>query len=422
MKTRFPIMVAALLFVSILMIPTPTPNTLSAQTEAARSGELAILSLDANILRYDLATNTATAVTTDGDAVTRGYNWPTWSTDGRLAYFGYSTVAGDAYGLAVFVQEQDGTVRRALTSDVDIFTYAYWSPADCLVGVDCRDLALLYTAGNGQLALRNIRDDAGKFSVSEISSGGPHYWDWSPDGQQMFWARYGQELSLYSAQTGEITTILEREQGFGRAVDWSPIDDRLLSAIRGISGTQLAILDGDATTIIDSGFRAGVSAAWSPDGAQIAYLNEQSGTLAVIASAATTAPITLDDTVLAFWWSPDATKLAYIQLIFEGDDGPVAGRVRQTDEASLLWKVYDMDSGTTTIGPDFLPTDSMIYYLNFFDQFSRSHRLWSPDSRFITYGEALPDGRRLVQLFDTSRNRPQAETVREGRIGIFAYE
>jgi len=387
--------------------------------------ELAIVTTEGNIVRVDLATATESPVTTDANTTERRYTWPTWSTDGRLAFFGFSTQPTDAYTLGIFVQGADGTVRRVLSSNEDIFTYAYWSPADCNAGPDCRDLAVLYTAANRELATVNIRD-ADEFSITQLSIGGPHYWDWSPDGQQLFQSRFGRELSVYDAERGEVTTQFDRTPGFGRAVDWSPVDDRLLAPIQAPGGTALAILNGEDVTLIDSGFPAGVSAAWSPNAERIAYLNEFNGGLNLIGidgSSVEDDPTRLAEEVIAFWWSPDGRQLAYLRVeAVEAFDGPIAGRLQQ-QASQLVWYVYDLAKDSTRRGPGWLPTENMVYYLSFFDQFARSHRLWSADGRYLTYAETvLPDGDEWVRVVDTQATTLQAETVRAGSIGIFAWE
>jgi len=62
----------------------------------------------------------------------------------------------------------------------------------------------------------------------------------------------------------------------------------------------------------------------------------------------------------------------------------------------------------------------MIYYLRFFDQFARSHRLWSPDSRSLTYAEVLDDGRSVVSLVETT-GTGTPRTLMYGRIGVFSW-
>jgi TolB protein len=76
--------------------------------------------------------------------------------------------------------------------------------------------------------------------------------------------------------------------------------------------------------------------------------------------------------VLAFFWSPDGQKLAYLEL----DDAADALRLR--------WHVWD---GTHSRAyATFVPTRTFLQaYLVFFDQYARSMTLWSPDSQAFAY-------------------------------------
>jgi hypothetical protein len=64
----------------------------------------------------------------------------------------------------------------------------------------------------------------------------------------------------------------------------------------------------------------------------------------------------------------------------------------------------------------------MFYLLAFFDQFSQSHQLWSPDSRYIVYAEMIDGGESLVKILDTTADAFVPFTVAEGEIGIWSYQ
>ena len=127
---------------------------------------LAVVGTDGNLSIYDSNGQNPFPVTKDAAPDSRQYYWPTWSTDGRLAFFGRSNDRADSYTLRAFVLDQvkPGTAfKTAYSSPDEVFTYAYWSPGDCLQG-NCRDPALLLTPPGGSLALRLIRDNAGSFT------------------------------------------------------------------------------------------------------------------------------------------------------------------------------------------------------------------------------------------------------------------
>ncbi len=210
--------VSLLVFASLIAILVPNPSY--AQTD--NSGDLAIVGNDGNIYLYDTTTQNLSMVTSDARPITSGYHWPTWSTDGQLAFFGYNLRQGNSRELSMYVQVAGGTPQEVFSQTDEAFTYAYWSPADCAGATTsnpCRDLALLYTASDGNLALRNIRVGS-SVDVTELSVGGPHYWDWSPDGSTMFWGRFGTNLELFDVESGDIEGPFPNRMGHQQAVDW----------------------------------------------------------------------------------------------------------------------------------------------------------------------------------------------------------
>jgi TolB protein len=394
-------------------------------------GQIAIAGSDGNIHLYDVASESFTMLTDDAVEGQRAYSWPTWSTDGQLAYFGASLIDDPPYRLGIFIQQvADDTLLDAVQvhgSAAEIFTYAYWSPGECPAG-NCRDLAVLYTAETGNLAVRRVRSTntataADQFSVDELATGGPFYWDWSPDGQAMFWARFGERLEIYDVAGDEIVQTFDETQGLQRAVDWSPVDDRLLSAVdSGARRSDLVIFDGDERQVLAENLPGIISFEWSPDGTQVAYTDDDAGSLRVVDVASGEEIAVVSGNVIAFFWSPDGSQLAYITLTRE-TDGIAARRLYQ-DEGELVarWHVFDEANGLSTRLAGFLPSRDMLYYLQFFDQFARSHRLWSPDGRYIVYGAFDADEGEVVRLIDTTQPDSAPQTLMAGSIGVFSWQ
>ena len=412
----------ALLAAALLAAPlVPAPSY--AQADA---GQIAITGHDGNIHLYDVASETDALVTDDAISGIKLYSWPTWSNDGQLAYFGTSLSDTPPYRFAIFVRSAAGDDPvTVFTAPDEAFTYAYWSPGDCPDG-NCRDLAVLYTSANGRLAVRRVRSTGGgaEFTVEDLAQGGPFYWDWSPDGQSMFWARFSSELAIYDVASASVVQEFTERQGLQRAVDWSPVDNRLLSAVRSGGRSDLVIFDGDTRQVLASGVDGILSFEWSPDGSQVAYADNDGGGLH-LANAATAQEIALvSDDVVSFFWSPDGARIAYITLRVERDDvnlKPAPGSVKQEGRPIARWHVYDVSAGTSTPLAAFIPSRDMLYYLQFYDQFARSHRLWSPDSRYLVYGETTRDGQMLVSLLDTRTEGSTPVTLMEGTFGVFSW-
>lgn len=387
--------------------------------QGASSGQVAITGTDGNLYLYDVATANLSPITDDGDGSQKAYSWPTWSTDGQLAYFGSNADPDNFYSLAIFVRSTQGVNKGVYASGEEVFTYAYWSPGNCTSnGGNCRNLAVLYTGQQG-LAVRNVQS-AGKFEVSEVDSGNPFYWDWSPDGRYMFWARFGQTLEIYDAETRQIIQTFPDAQGLQQAVDWSPVDNRLLTAVANSVGTSDLVIIGEAgRTVLLTDLEDAVAFEWSPNAENVAVLNRSTGDLSVVNVQSGQVFAVPGQLVIAFFWSPDSQKLAYLSLTSTTPNSDASRNFQQT---ALRWFVYDFSTDTNLALSAFNPTEDMVYYLSFFDQFARSHRLWSPDSRYLAYGEFLSNGQQLVQLADVQNPGNAPTTISEGTIGIFSWQ
>jgi len=86
-------------------------------------------------------------------------------------------------------------------------------------------------------------------------------------------------------------------------------------------------------------------------------------------------PAAIRDNVIAFFWSPDGTKLAYITLA--------------ETEGVLLWNVMDVETGVSQPLVEFLPSIDQLTVFQFFDQYAKSHTQWSPDGNSIVFAGRL---------------------------------
>jgi TolB protein len=400
---------------ALLLLPYPV------HAQPGDSGQLAIAGTDGNITLYDMAAGTTTPVTQDAVPGVSLYSWPTWAVDGQLAYFGANLATVPPFRFGIFIRDVNGTTRRVYTSPDETFTYAHWSPGECPLG-NCRDLAVLYTTADQGLAVRRVRSLNGgtDYEVDEVAAGAPFYWDWSPDGQLMFWARFGRSLEIYDTTREEVIHTFEETQGVQRSVDWSPVDDRLLSTVRaGNFTSNLVVFHGDERLVLAEGLAGNVVFEWSPDGSQVAYVDDSRGELTVVTAATGATVATLPGPALAFFWSPDGSQIAYLSFSTTLDDVPAKPAPQAIP--MIQWYVYHVADGVTNRYASFIPTRDMIYCLSFYDQFAHSHRLWSPDSRYLTYGEVRQDSGAVVSVIDTHTPGSPPQTVMEGTIGIFSW-
>lgn len=380
-----------------------------AQTEPI-SGQIAVTGDDGNIYLYTPATDTRETITTNAifSETGRFYAWPTWASDGQLAFFGQSYDPANLFRLGVFIRgAEGGEAKGVYAARNESFTYASWSPGG-------RDLALLYTTRNG-LATRIIRP-ADDFAITEVSQGGPHYWDWSPDGTKMLWMRFGDRYELYDADEASQANILAYTPGYVTTPDWSPSGDRLLIGVGGSDGTALITVEVAGETVLLDGLTGPVAYGWSPTGEQAAFIQREIGALSIIDLEGNRITPVLGQNVLSFFWSPDGTRMA---IVSAGLDVPNRPSAKQ-DAFALQWVVYDVASGTLTRLADFIPTNDFWYFLQYFDQFSRSHRIWSPDGTAFAYPTLTLAGIPVIALQNADGGEPQE--IGGGVFATFSWE
>lgn len=391
---------------------------------AQSNGQIALVGNDGNIYLYDLATSALTPVTQDAQAGIRDYRFPTWSTDGQLAYFASNFQAENPFRLGVYIRQPNAESVLAYQTLDEVYTYSHWAPADCPLG-NCRDLALLYTdIPNSSLKMRLIRslNQGSTFELIETESGNPFYWDWSSDGTQMFWARFNQSLQLYDVASARITQEWDESQGSQRSVDWSPVDNRLLTTLEHFgSASDLVILDGDERTYLARGVEGLMSYAWNATADYVAFTDNDLGGLYVIDSSPSEKATFIDERVLAFFWSPNGEHLAYITFGVDDKDTN-ARKVAYQVAPVMTWHIYHVLEDRRERLANFLPSSDMLYLLPYFDQFAHSHSLWSADSRYLVYGETSPNGDAIVSLLDTHDAGRAPQKLLDGSFGVFTWE
>jgi TolB protein len=412
------------------------PAPLQAQdTLPELHGHIAYVGSDNNVYVFNPHTGADTALTADANA-NRRYEWPTWSTDGRLAYFATTQAAsGDVtVSAAVALLDAEQPVTEVVyEGQGEVFNYASWSPGDCADGDACRDLAILLSGADTGMFVELVRVVGATAANSQAIPGGPpFYYSWSPDGSRMLWHRRVEsdyQFDVYSARTNEIETTLPYTPGRMNTPDWSPVDDRLLAAVQGRTRAQsnLAVVADNTMMVLAEDLSGLVSFAWSPDGTKVAYATADRrghGPLYVVDAATGDVVSRSPGTgIIAFFWSPDSEKIAYITLAtppgsFNASSGVLAAAAQP--DVDLAWSVLNVAAGTADRYGGFSPTEAMSYLLSYFDQFAQSHSIWSPDSRHLLYSEIGRSGP-VLSVLDTSRPDSVPFSIKEGVIGIWSY-
>ena len=314
--------------------------------------------------------------------------WPTWSPDGEaLVYSAYPAAASNGHGAFRIVSRPPGEPATSLyvnepgTDAIAQHTphYMMWSP-------DGAKLAFVAQTLSSGLSLF-VSDAAGSGAPVRLLDGGPLFFCWSSDSRRIL--AHSRELhyliDLDAPTPAQVPVV---SLGY-QAPSVSPSDGRV--AICGeLSDTKQGILianfDGGADMVDE--VEGAVSFSWRPDGVNLAVARDLDrsggyyGRLALIDVATSSQRILLEEPLLCFFWSPDGSKIAYIA---PSDDA----------QGSVCWGILDLKSGDRRYTVDFMPSREQLTMFMFFDQYSQSHRLWSPDSRKLLFTGVL--GRRQVR-------------------------
>ena len=123
----------------------------------------------------------------------------------------------------------------------------------------------------------------------------------------------------------------------------------------------------------------------------------------------------IDENVIAYFWSPDSSKLAYVTL--------------SDTRGALRWNILDVQDGARWPLVDFVPTPDQLSILQFFDQFAYSQSMWSPDSRSLLFAGSIVDegisaSLRLqpvsqIVVLDTEPN-PTAQPIADGLLATWS--
>ena len=320
------------------------------------------------------------------------YAWPTWSPDNSRLAASRVTVDGARILLSLDVIDAlDGNTTRVYDNEPGSVIiargtphYMYWSP-------DGNQLAFM-AATTRDLALFISTPDETEAPTRLLGQGPPIYFSWASDSSRLLIHRRS-ELLLASRESGTIqppeslgpvsltfrTPALSRdaakvvyaaEDASGAAVYMAAAKPQLSDAI--------AILTVDGLSDF----------MWSPTRDEVAIVdsvgaNEPSyNRLTIVSDGGGARTPLVDEPLLAFFWSPDGEKIAYVAF--------------DPDRHIATWKFVHRSGGEPVKLVDFSPSSEFLTLINFFDQYAYSSSIWSPDSAQIvfsgTIGPAAPGG------------------------------
>jgi Tol biopolymer transport system component len=397
-------------------VPTAAPVEAAAEIEAG-----------VNRIAYITAERQLATIAPDGTdqrlltSADQLFQFPAWSPDNsRLAAIGSRP---DNVGVYVIPDQPDSELQTLYQSDDETPFYLYWSP-------DSRQVTFLANHPSGlALHIGDVLADSSRI----LATGSPFYWDWSPAGDRIMihsgFAGEGSRLALIDPNgEGDGDNISEpgffQAPGFssnGRLWAYAQVDDE--------DNGQLTIFDAETGQPVKTEPHLGlVAMSWNPVSEVLAYITPGIqapvfyGPLHLLDAATGESRVLADDLVVAFFWSPDGRYIAYFTVADTSDDAVQAGLPNKAGEVSKpgsqeddnifleIW-LADTQDGSTRRLRAFEPTDLFVFqFLPFFDQYSLSHRIWSPDSRALVLPmiedgapqiSILPvDGREMMILVD----------------------
>ncbi len=330
------------------------------------------------------------------------YTWPTWSPLGdKLVFSGVVTVPGGEQQVILFEYDANTHEHRRIHEGDPGFAgllangvvhYPIWSP-------DGEQIAFVVVTREHGLTL--FLNDLVEGSDSEyVLDKGPLWMSWSDDSAHLMVHRSDRHFLVNAMDPVVVTELGVRSTAY-RVPAWKP-GEPAVAFVPDDRGLGFAVYEADVvgeglgTPSIIEETSANAAFLWSADGGHLAIADEAQviaylgqpmlvySQIRILDSVAYHESGLLQDDILAYFWSPDGAKIAYVSMS-EGR-GP------------LRWTLLDVSTGELTRLVDFVPSAEQLPVFQFFDQYAYSHSPWSPDSRHLVFAGSLSEGAAPVSM------------------------
>ncbi len=374
---------------------------------------------------------------TDGRAISEGeglFSWPTWSPDTRRIVYSGLAQAGTGQGVVTLFYYDTESMQSEIVYASEpgfaglladgVLHYPLWSP-------NGERLAFVVVTPEHGLTLFIADAESGGEPRFALDSG-PMWMSWSSDSEKLFVHR-AQDHFIVSDFDSPSIRRAELQSDDYRVPAWMPgtLEAVVLQQTSGMSyGLYLASI---SPTQVEPGapiVSVGRNAAflWSDSGGSLAVADDARPLLyggvptlvynrLRVLDASTFGQIAeMTDNLLAYFWSPDGSRIAYVALA--------------DASGGLRWSIMDARSGDVEDFAEFTPSRDQLTMFQFFDQYAYSHRLWSPDSRYFTFAGHMKDtassasvsaqrGVSRVYIVDTGPLR-SVIPLSEGLLGVWS--
>jgi len=366
-------------------------------------GHIAYTGLDGNMYIMNPLEGEAYQLTDDaspGEKNRTEYRHPSWSFDGEsLAFVRYRADNSGNIESTLFISNVEGSDKKTLLTTEDIVPfYLYWSPDSSSISF----LSSLYSADDLLLQVLS----AGGGEPAYIDMGQPFYWSWSADSSSILTHTGGstvekpEEAAIKLFNLSEDTfasTTLNYFPAFFQAPQYSPDGSQLLIAAEMLQRHSTLVIarnNGEPQDLLVD-WQGPLTFSWSPDGKRIAYVTGRPSPIG--GSIGTLNILSMNDgeeksgyqvqsrNILAYFWSPDSTKIA----LFE----PQIIAVDDSQETFVLAvSVLNVADGSVKALTKIRPTRAFLaQVIPYYDQYQRSHTIWSPDSTHIVVNGVTDD-------------------------------
>ena len=353
------------------------------------------------------------------------FTWPTWSRDGRRLAFSRVLPSDVSVSTSIHVVDvETGDVRLVHENEPgsspfiaqDASHYLYWSP-------DSKLLTFISSTPTGLTLFSSPGD--GLEAAMPVVTMGPIYYSWASDSSGILMHRRS-GLELLDAPGLQDPRRLGESSSIYRVPAFSPVGRKGLYVDENNGGDALFLLDlgpaddaGALKALMDVG--PGAAFLWSPDGDEIAVADSTSDALPtyqklrVVQADGSGERTLLDESFLAFFWSPDGEWLLYVTVA--------------ESQRALIWNVVPAAGGEPRELVEFGPSSEQFTMISFFDQYAYSNSLWAPDSSRFVFTGTLSHGAGQTngaspstdKVYTVDINSGVARELASGRIAFWSW-